>query len=226
MHSNNHRALTDLPWYRDLKLAEMGQEYLHLPMAVAMLFRDGSSLIWYTDVERTCASLERFSAKDVRTFREVNARYAAVHREVFLLEHYSPPVPFEPKRALLERSAVGRLYLEYQPHSIQEVVCGLFESAQIRALLTFMCVIQGYEVDAKGLGFVLPALIASGLNIQISRGTGHRLAHSLHKMVVKAGAEVLEGQEVVKILLDGGRAMALRAGVPRFVLKGARFPKV
>jgi len=211
VHSNNHRGLSDLMWYRDLGLAELGQEYIRLPVSVAMLTRDHRAIVWYAnEPEKTAASLARFSQKDAKTFLDVNKKYAQMAREIFFLELYNAPVPFEKKKAILERSDLGRLYLEWQPCTIEEVVTRLFESDAVRGMVAFLSVIRGYEMDARGMGMVIPAALASGVNTQMSRGTTHKLAHSLNKMVVRSGAEVLEGNAVVKILVDGGRAVGVR----------------
>ncbi len=211
VHSNNHRGLCDLMWYRDLELARFGQEYIRLPVSAAMLTRDHRAIVWYAnEPEKTAASIGRFSARDAETFLAINRKYAQMAREIFFLELYSPPLPFEKKRALLERSELGRLYLEWQPYTIEEVVTKLFEHDAVRGMLVFLSVIRGYEMDARGMGMVIPAAIASGVNTQMSRGTSHRLAHTLNKMIVKAGADVIEGQAVVKILVERGRAVGVR----------------
>jgi len=211
VHSNNHRGLSDLMWYRDLGLADLGQEYIRLPVSVALLTRDHRAIVWYAnEPERTAASIARFSPRDAETFLTVNRTYARMAREIFFLELYAPPIPFAKKRALLERSELGRQYLEWQPFTIEQVVSRLFEHDAVRGMVAFLSVIRGYEMDAPGMGMTIPAAIASGVNTQMSRGTSHRLAHSLNKMVLKAGADVIEGQAVVKILVEDGRAVGVR----------------
>lgn len=211
VHSNNHRGVSDLMWFKDLELAELGQEYIRLPVSVAMLTRDHRAIIWYAnEPEKTAASIGRFSPKDAKTFVEVNRKYAEMAREIFFLELYSPPLPFEKKKAILERSELGRLYLEWQPFSISHVVSRLFEHDAVRGMITFLSVIRGYEADARGMGMVIPAAIASGVNTQMARGTSHKLAHTLNRMIVKAGADVIEGQAVATILVERGRAVGVR----------------
>src|SRR5688500_11978930 len=69
MHSVNHRAVPDLPWYRDLELASYGQEYIRPEVAAALLFRDRTAICWHNgDLDKTLASFARFSQKDARTF--------------------------------------------------------------------------------------------------------------------------------------------------------------
>lgn len=222
-HSVNHRGVSDLMWYRDLGLAELGQEYIRLPISVAMLTRDHRAVLWYAnDPEKTAASIGRFSAKDAKAFLEINKQYAGMARDVLFPEAYAPPVLFEKKKALLQRFAAGRQYLQWQPYSINDVVAQLFENDVVRGMVAFLSVIRGYETDSKGLGMVIPAAIAAGVNTQMAKGTSHKLAHTLHKMVVRAGVEVVESQAVAKILLENGKAVGIQTADGR-VFRARKF---
>jgi phytoene dehydrogenase-like protein len=68
-HAFFHRALTDMPWYRDLELARHGARYIEPELNVALILPDGRSLQWWTDFERTAASFARFSERDAATLR-------------------------------------------------------------------------------------------------------------------------------------------------------------
>jgi phytoene dehydrogenase-like protein len=52
-HSFFHRAVTAMPWYRDLELEHHGVRYLEPKLNVAMILRDGRALEWWTDLDRT-----------------------------------------------------------------------------------------------------------------------------------------------------------------------------
>ena len=77
-------------------------------------------------------------------------------------------------------------------------------------MFAFLSALRGYETDSKGLGMMIPAAIASGVNTQMAKGTTHKLAHTMHKMIVKSGADMVDGQGVEKILMEGGRAVGVR----------------
>ena len=211
VHSNNHRGVCDLMWYKQLELAELGQEYVRLPVSVAMLLRDHRAILWYAnEPEKTAASIGRISAKDGKSFLEVNKKYGNMAREIFALEQFSPPMPFEKKKAIFEQSEVGRQYLEWQPYSINEVFSKFFENDAVRAMFVYLSIIRGFETDSPCLGFIAPAAVASGVHTQMAKNTTHSLAHTLHKMLIKNGAEVIEGQAVTKILMEDGRAMGVQ----------------
>ncbi|MBI4454340.1 MAG: NAD(P)/FAD-dependent oxidoreductase [Acidobacteria bacterium] len=210
MHSCLHRNVPNLPWYRDLELAELGQEYILLPIGTAMLLRNHKAIVWHTaEIEKTAASIARISKKDAKTFLELNRKYKAMAEDIFFYEIYSPPVPFEKKKALLEQSKAGREYLEWQPYSCNDFLKEVFENDIIRGVFTFNSVIRGYEVDSKGTGMLMAAMIGSGMMTYVPKGTTHKMAHTLHKMIAKAGIDVVESQSVDRILMQNGQAVGV-----------------
>ena len=215
VHSNNHRGVCDLKWYKDLEMDKMGQEYIRLPISVAMLTKDHKAILWYAnEPERTAASIGRFSKKDAKAFLEANKKYRGLAADIFAKEPYSPPVPFEEKQAILEKSEAGRQYLEWQPLPIKDAVCKIFENDVVRGMIGFLSVIRGFEIDSPGLGFIVPASIAAGVNTQMSKGSSHKLGHSLHKMIALSGADLIDGSAVQEIVMEDGRAagVVLRDG--------------
>lgn len=56
-HAFFQRAITAMPWYADLDLERHGARYIEPELNVALLTRDGDALEWWTDIERTVASL-------------------------------------------------------------------------------------------------------------------------------------------------------------------------
>ena len=207
VHSNNHRGVCDLKWYKDLEMDKMGQEYIRLPISVAMLTKDHKSILWYADEpEKTAATIGRFSAKDAKAFLEYNKKYKGMAGDIFGREQTSPPVPYEEKKAVLEKSEAGRQYLEWQPKSINDAVCEIFENDTVRGMFCFLSVIRGFETDSPGLGHIVPSALAAGVSTQMSKGSTHKLGHSLHKMITLSGADLIDGMAVKEILIEDGRA--------------------
>src|SRR5436309_16083318 len=94
-HSFFHRAITTGPWYRDLELERHGARYIEPELNVAMLLRDGRSLEWWTDFERTAESFAQFSARDAAALRRWVDEFRPIVEQVLLPEAQSPPLPPE-----------------------------------------------------------------------------------------------------------------------------------
>src|SRR6266478_5904491 len=68
-HSFFHRAVTIMPWYRDLELRRHGAVYLEPELNVALILPDGRSLQWWIDFDKTVDSFAEFSLRDAATLR-------------------------------------------------------------------------------------------------------------------------------------------------------------
>ena len=103
-HSFYHRALTQMPWYRELELESRGARYIEPELNVALLTRDGEALEWWTDFEKTCGSIARFSSRDAATAR----RWRAAPRNPGRARHENPsPSSWISSRASITRSSVS-----------------------------------------------------------------------------------------------------------------------
>ena len=90
-HSFFHRAITAMPWYRDLELERRGAKYLEPELNVALVQRNGNVLEWWTDFEKTAASFERFSAKDAQAMRRWRDAFVPVLDKIIGPESRTPP---------------------------------------------------------------------------------------------------------------------------------------
>src|SRR3954462_2080240 len=107
-HSFFHRAITRMPWFRDLELDRHGVRYLQPELNVAMLLRDGRALEWWTDLERTVASFAQFSIKDAAALRRWSEEFRPIVEQILIPEAQCPPLPAERRTQLLQQSKLGR----------------------------------------------------------------------------------------------------------------------
>src|SRR5687768_17378901 len=126
-HSFFHRAITRMPWFRDLELEGHGVRYLQPDLNVAMLLRDGRALEWWTDLERTAASFAEFSKKDAAALRRWAEEFGPIVEHILVPEAQSPPLPPGRRRELLGASRLGRRLLEISALSPLEFVTREFE---------------------------------------------------------------------------------------------------
>src|SRR5947209_12595378 len=88
-HSFFHRAITAMPWYRDLELERHGAHYIEPELNVALLTRDGGALEWWTDIDRTVASFGEFSRRDAETLRRWQDEFVPILRDILIPESRS-----------------------------------------------------------------------------------------------------------------------------------------
>ena len=206
IHSVFHRGLMMLPWFQDLEMERMGIHYYKPDPGVVQHFLDRTYLGWFADVERTIATIEQFSPKDAASFRDIWTRWQPVVKNIVFPETYCPPIPISEKRPLLEGLPEGREYLRYFDTTPEQFILEHFEHTRVRAFIGFLAVMRGYELDAPNTGYLVPAMIAWGVNPQLCRGTSHALGDNLAHMLSHNGVDYIEAVGVERILVDGGRA--------------------
>ncbi|HEY1330289.1 MAG TPA: NAD(P)/FAD-dependent oxidoreductase [Actinomycetota bacterium] len=76
---------------RDLRLGPLGLRMVPCEPGLQVPFLDGEILPWWSDNERTAAEIERFSARDARTFLSVDAQLKKLAR--YLQPYFLEPPP-------------------------------------------------------------------------------------------------------------------------------------
>jgi phytoene dehydrogenase-like protein len=216
------RGVSSQPWFRDLELERHGVIMIHPELNVAQVLGDGRVLAIHLDLERTLESIARLSGRDAATYRRLHAAFTPVLREVVGPEAAAPPLPPGRRRALLARSAAGRLALETEPLSPRQFVERHFTHAALRAGLLYVCIIREFDIQAAGLGLLVPSIIASDQKAQLCRGGSARLADGLVADVAEHGGAVLTAAEVTRIVARGGRASGVELAGGR-VIRARRF---
>lgn len=216
-HSINHFDITNTPWFRDLGLkARVG--YVTPMHEFGQPHPDGSALVFSRDLERTLASIARFSKRDAALFREWNRKAEAITRDIFLAERFSEPLPREEREALLARTSIGRDFLEVTRHEPFALVDRLFESEWVKLLFLFKVSLFGtWLVDttekSSPMGSVIRAFdLKTGY--QLCRGGSYNLARGLMETFIAAGGHYRNQAHVERIIVDRGRArgVALASG--------------
>ncbi|MBS1823869.1 MAG: NAD(P)/FAD-dependent oxidoreductase [Acidobacteria bacterium] len=208
-HSFYHRALRQMPWYRDLKLESRGAVYVEPELNTAMILADGETLEWWTDFDKTVDSFAAWSVRDARQLQSWRERFLPVVERILIPESQSPPVPREERRRRLEQSAEGRLLLEVSALSPLEFVEREFTHPLIQAGLLFFNGLREVDLRCRGFGHHIAALLASPGKAQMCLGGSERLAEALLAAVSASGGVVRVSCEPRRILVEGGRAVGV-----------------
>lgn len=209
-HSFFHRAITAMPWYRDLELQRHGAHYVEPELNVALILRDGRSLQWWTDLDRTAASFAEFSHRDAAALRRWVEEFRPIVSQVLFPEAQAPPLPPERRREILGKTALGRRLLEVAERSPLEFVMEEFEHDVIRAGLLFFNGLREIDLRLKGFGHAIPALLAGPHKAQMCLGGSARLAQALVRDIEEHGGQVRCGVQLKAILTRNGRAVGVQ----------------
>ena len=213
-HSFFHRALTVMPWYRDLDLARHGADYVEPELNVAMILPDGRALEWWTTLEKTVESFAEFSKKDAAALGDWVEDFRPIVEKILLPEAQSPPLPPKRRRELLSRSALGRKLLRVAERSPLEFVEQEFQNDVIRAGLLFFNGLREVDLRLQGFGHSIPALLSGQHMAQMCRGGSAKLAEALAADIREHGGEIATQAEPKAILVRQGKAVGveLRSG--------------
>lgn len=204
-HSVFHRAIDQMPWYRELELARHGARYVEPELNVALVLRSGEALCWWTDFDRTVASFGGCSERDAATLRRWRDDFVPILERILLPESRKPPLSPSERKSTLESTAEGRLLLKTSELSPLEFVEREFEHPVIRAGLLFFNGLREVDLRLRGFGHHIPALLASPAKAQLCLGGSERLAEALAVAVREAGGEIRTSCEPRRIVVERGR---------------------
>lgn len=190
--------------------ADFGLEFSQPSAGHVTVFDDETCLSTHFEVDKTCESIARFSAKDAETYREFVAGANAMG-DLLVGSLFKPPLPFGGLIGMLDQSPEGQKLIGSMLKSAYDVVGELYENEKVR--IHFLKWVSELMIgpEEKGTG-VIPLFLAA---IQhkfhpgaVVGGTG-RLSESLAACIRHHGGEVRTDSEVTKIHTSGGRASAV-----------------
>ena len=220
-HSNFHGIIHMGPVYRDLELERYGARYVFPENQFAHVFPDGRAIVCSRSVERTAASIARFSKADAETFRELAHAYREVLEQGFIPAMFSPPVPPSQEAGPLEETAEGLTMLRHFLSTPNHVARDLFESPEAQTWLGFWVAQLAGTGDVFGLGANYPVMLAGSLEPYgwgICVGGSNVLAQAMVRFLEDHGGEVRLDSPVARIEVGGGIARAVE------LADGSAFP--
>lgn len=195
------------PPYKDLELEEKYQlEHIYPELQFAMPLSDGRCLCLYSDVERTCQSIAKFSQQDAGTYREVYHKFKKYVHDFIAPATYVPAVPMLEQAVKLQQTDMGRELFELADKSPQELVEELFTNDQVRTIILYTICMWGLEHDVTGLGYLIPLYFNRATNYRLTKGGTHMLAQNLHKVITQNGGLAMTSQRIKRIIVDNGEA--------------------
>ena len=186
--------------------SKFGLQFVEWGAGFTTLFDDGSVLVTYRDIDRTAASIAQFSVKDADTYR-IFANRCVKLSALLGVGAATPPLPFERFLSLLGGSELGAEVAAGVFNSAYDVICGHFESLEVRLhyLKWIGEAMENPEANGTGiLVFNLLALVhASGAFAVV--GGSQKMTEALVQCIEYYGGTVRTNAEVTKINISSGR---------------------
>jgi phytoene dehydrogenase-like protein len=206
-HAVYHMMVDYSPVLKDLNLeADYGLKWLYPPLQFVIPFTDGSCIGLYTDVEKTCASIAKFSKKDAEAYRNMYHRYNQYMEEFLAPATYHEAIPAFDQMANLQNTEIGKEISELTEQTPKGIVDGLFENDKVRTLLLYTACMWGLKYDLEGLGYLVPLYINRATNYRLCVGGSHNLAHLMSKVIYEHGGRIWTSQLIKRIIIEDGEA--------------------
>jgi len=224
----------------DLNLARHGLEMITPEARVLALAPDGRSLCIYNDVGRTVREIEKFSAKDAKSYPEFVNSFSRIGRVLAPLLGMTPPSIDHPtKTDLWQLGKVGLAFrglgkrdeyrlLRWAPMAVADLVGEWFETELLRATVAARGIhgaFAGPWSAGTSLGLLWQAALdgsAIGSALYPKGGMGG-LTNALASAAKAAGAEIRTSARVSqisgaytdkpKVVLEGGEEIESRVVV-------------
>jgi beta-carotene ketolase (CrtO type) len=221
------------PAYNDFNLKEKELEYIFPDESEAMVFDNDTCLVGYSalkvvdpitgrtevsheNLQKTLNEIKRFSKNDADTAEELFRRYMKKWKSAFGKYRLSPPVPWGKKNELEKLCDDPKDGFDpiYQFMTSQQLAYELFESEELRTLFirAAMTSYGGAPDDVIGLHGLVHALgmVLSWEPAAIAKGGSQSVTNALQKAFLEMGGEFFVRSEVVKLLIEKGRATGIR----------------
>src|SRR5919106_4698195 len=208
LHSNFFMGFRHSPLLRDLELHRYGFSYVEPLVQQGAAFRDGTCVVIHKDLDKTCASLARFSKRDAERFRELHHLYGVSMRPLFTSLGFNAPLPIDQLKDRLS-GPQAKEFLSHAQHDLFSVVRKHFDDDRIRTLFTsYMHVITTESVP--GAGIVFPLIFANVMEFTLPVGGSASFTDALQRLLEAHGGAVITDAEVREIVVKNGRAGAVR----------------
>jgi phytoene dehydrogenase-like protein len=186
--------------------ADYGLEYFEPDPVGHVAFPDGEQLTMWLDLDRTCAEIERFSARDAEAYRRMIAEYDEV-KAIFGRSRMTPPGFGPSLEELLLKHPRGRIWLRRGALTAWDVIRREFEDRHVQAFMIWQAFQTLVPIDAAGSGVNAYSIIfgRQRRSWSIPRGGSGALTEALTRFLEDHGSTVLCERQVARLVLEDGR---------------------
>jgi len=195
------------PVYSDLKLEEeYNSKHIYPSLQFVLPLSDGKCLCLYTDVDKTCASIAKFSKKDADSYRELYHRCKRYVADFIAAATYVPPAHILDQIMILQETEVGRELIEFAEKTPKDLIDEYFENEHVKALMLYLATQWGVEYDQAGMGYLVLLYLDRATSYRLVAGGSHMVTQALHKVICENGGVVLNSQRIKRIIIENDLA--------------------
>lgn len=199
----------------ELELAKYGLRQIAFDPQQFCPFPDGRALLLWSDVERTCKEVARFSKKDAEAYRRYTAFWDSFY-ELMEPMMLSPPVPVADLADLMRGAEAEELLRRLLFYSAEELLDEYFESPEVKAALADQSIIGHFAGPSSPCtAFTLSHNLLGNIN-GVTGAWGYTIGgmggipDALAKAARAHGVEILLQAPVERIVTRDGRAVGVR----------------
>jgi len=216
-----HILIHKTPIIEELALHRFGLEYMQMDPWGFAPFSDGSHILFYRDLDRTCQSIAAVAEQDAEAYRSLVRQWNGFNQQVFELFAQSPS-PGAAARGIARRTALAQMRGRADPSmtglELLRKVLGnygrmldeTFTSPQVKAAVAWMAAQSGPPPSEIGAGALAGAhSLYHDVGAKRPRGGSGMLALSLTRCLEHFGGAVRCNDGVRRILVSNCRVKGL-----------------
>ena len=101
-----------MPMYEDFNMRENNVDFIRPEVQAAFHYKDEKALVFYTDPEKSAASIASFNKDDAPRFLKMYGEFKQFCDEILVPQTYVPPIPALDNMALGNQTELGTLFNE------------------------------------------------------------------------------------------------------------------
>jgi phytoene dehydrogenase-like protein len=214
IHSNAHMLIQANPLIVKDELGlqgKFGLKYIRPEISIATVFDDQSAILTYHDLDKTCEAMAEISPRDAECYRR-HVQKSMSLLPMFVSGLFAPPAPFGTFMAMLEQSREGRDLIGVMNKSAYDIIDEIFVNDKLK--IHFMKysseAMAGPEEKGTGLIFSMLVGFVHAYHGGFPEGGSDSLTKALVRCIQHHGGEVRAECDVVKVLIEGGKAVGVR----------------
>ena len=209
----------------ELKLiSKYGLKYIYPDTATSVLFPDDSHIAFYSDLDKTCECIAKFSERDAEAYRKFSAFVDQAY-DFLTMGMFNPPGSFGATAAILDESDFGREILRALTISQMDVCDDWFESEVMRIACSRVTSEGMISPQTKGTGIVMfwYFAVVHKYGLCVPEGGSGQISESLRRCLEDLGGEVrtstgiesfkISGGECTGVVLEGGEEIFAKKAV-------------